>query len=173
MHAAVGDRIIVAGSVLDAPVRDGEILEVRGANGEAPYLVRWSDTGRESLFFPGPDAHVHHYEAPKGAAAVAQPEVRTSAQRPPEPSHVRNWHVDLYLSEGDESATAHAVLHGAPPSQLDSRGAARRRPGEAKVPEVGDEVAVARALRGLADRLLAAASEDMSAIEGHAVQVEP
>jgi hypothetical protein len=156
---------------LDAPVRDGEILEVRGSNGEAPYLVRWSDTGRESLFFPGPDSHVHHYE-PLQRTPTAQPEAKRPAQRRPEPAHLRNWHVDLYLFEDQESTTAHAVLHSASPNKLDSRGAAQRRPREANVPEVGDEVAVARALRGLADRLLAAASEDMSAIEGHAIQVE-
>jgi hypothetical protein len=32
--------------------RDGEILEVRGDDGRPPYLVRWSDTGHEGLFFP-------------------------------------------------------------------------------------------------------------------------
>ena len=37
----------------------GEVLEVRGPNGEPPYLVRWTD-GHEGLMFPGPDAHVDH-----------------------------------------------------------------------------------------------------------------
>jgi hypothetical protein len=50
MHAADGDRIIVASATLCAPAKDGEIFEVHGSNGEAPYLVRWSDTKRESLF---------------------------------------------------------------------------------------------------------------------------
>jgi hypothetical protein len=39
------------------------------------------------------------------------------------------------------------------------------------VPEIGDEVAVARALRGLADRLLAVASDDMTTREGHSVHL--
>jgi Domain of unknown function (DUF1876) len=56
--------------------------------------------------------------------------------------------------------------HGATPTTLDSRGAARHKAGEANVPEIRDEVALARPLRALADRLLATASEDMSAIEG-------
>jgi hypothetical protein len=37
------------------------------------------------------------------------------------------------------------------------------------VPDIGNEVAVARTLRSLADRLLATASDDMSAVEGHPV----
>jgi hypothetical protein len=35
MHAADGDRIIVASATLCAPAKDGEILEVHGSNGEA------------------------------------------------------------------------------------------------------------------------------------------
>jgi hypothetical protein len=36
------------------PDRMGEILEVRGADGAPPYMVRFDD-GHESLVFPGPD----------------------------------------------------------------------------------------------------------------------
>jgi hypothetical protein len=58
MKAEVGDRIVVASGTLHRPVRDGEILQT-GEAGAGPYLVRWSDSS-ESLFFPGPDAHVEH-----------------------------------------------------------------------------------------------------------------
>jgi hypothetical protein len=61
MHASVGDRLIVHGTHVDDPVKDGEILEVRGKNGEPPFVVRWED-GHEGLVFPGPDATVHHFE---------------------------------------------------------------------------------------------------------------
>ena len=61
MHASVGDRLIVHGLHVDDPVRDGEILEVRGKDGEPPYDVRWSDTGHEGFVFPGPDAEVQHF----------------------------------------------------------------------------------------------------------------
>jgi hypothetical protein len=57
MEAAVGDRIVVAAANLGGHMRDGEIIKV-GSHGAPPYLVRWSDDGRETLFFPGPDAHV-------------------------------------------------------------------------------------------------------------------
>lgn len=60
MHAAVGDRLVVRSLHIDGPVRDGEILEVRHADGAPPYVVRWSDTGHEALVFPGPDAYVDH-----------------------------------------------------------------------------------------------------------------
>jgi hypothetical protein len=60
MYAAVGDRLVVHSTHVDGPVRDGEIIEVHGKEGAPPFLVRWSDTGHESLVFPGPDATVEH-----------------------------------------------------------------------------------------------------------------
>jgi hypothetical protein len=61
MFAAVGDRLVVHGTHVDDPGRDGEILEVKHPDGSPPYLVRWSDNGHEALVFPGPDAHVQHF----------------------------------------------------------------------------------------------------------------
>ena len=40
MQAAVGDRLHVHASTVGQPERRGEIVEVRGAGGEPPYLVR-------------------------------------------------------------------------------------------------------------------------------------
>lgn len=62
MFATVGDHLIIRGTHLGERLRDGEILEVPHADGGPPYLVRWEDTGRESLIFPGPDATVHHVD---------------------------------------------------------------------------------------------------------------
>lgn len=62
MRAQVGDRIVIRGHRVGEPERDCEVLEVRGAGGASPYLVRWGDTGHESLFFPGSDATVEHFE---------------------------------------------------------------------------------------------------------------
>jgi hypothetical protein len=61
MEASVGDRIIIKGHRLGEPERDAEVLEVRGHDGEPPYVVRWED-GHEGLFFPGSDAVVQHFE---------------------------------------------------------------------------------------------------------------
>jgi len=62
MKAAVGDRIIIEAHRIGEPSRDGEVLAVRGADGEGPFVVRWGDSGHETLFFPGPDAVVQHFE---------------------------------------------------------------------------------------------------------------
>jgi uncharacterized protein DUF1918 len=58
MYARAGDRIVIRSVHLDGPVRDGEILAVEHEDGSPPYRVRWSDTGHESLFYPGPDARI-------------------------------------------------------------------------------------------------------------------
>ena len=60
MYASVGDSIIVRPTHAHEPKRDGEILEVHGAEGAPPYLVRWSDNGHQGLFFPGSDTVIHH-----------------------------------------------------------------------------------------------------------------
>ena len=59
--AAPGDRLIIQGHRVGEPKRDAEILEVRGADGEPPYLIRWGDTGHVVLFFPGADAEIQHF----------------------------------------------------------------------------------------------------------------
>jgi hypothetical protein len=64
MRASVGDRVVVHGHQLGEPERDAEILEVRGAYGAPPYLVRWDD-GRVSTLYPGSDASVEHFEHPQ------------------------------------------------------------------------------------------------------------
>lgn len=77
MHASVHDRIVILSPHLDEPSRDGEILEVRGAEGAPPYQVRWSDTGHEGLYFPGTDAVIHHAqpEPPHTDDIAPRPEV--------------------------------------------------------------------------------------------------
>jgi hypothetical protein len=57
VHANVGDQLVIESRTVDAPRKIGEILEVHGAEGAPPYVVRWSD-GHEGLMFPGADAHV-------------------------------------------------------------------------------------------------------------------
>ena len=71
MHANVHDRIVILSPRLDEPNRDGEILEVRGAEGAPPYQVRWSDTGHEGLYFPGTDAVIHHAEPDASVVEIA------------------------------------------------------------------------------------------------------
>lgn len=60
LRAQAGDRLIIQPHHLGEPQRDGEILEAQGPAGSAPFLVRWEDTGRVSLYYPGSDARVEH-----------------------------------------------------------------------------------------------------------------
>ncbi|HVX22234.1 MAG TPA: DUF1918 domain-containing protein [Acidimicrobiales bacterium] len=66
MEAKVGDRIVIRGHRIGEPDRDCEVLEVHGADGGPPYVVRWGDDGHETLFFPGSDAAVAPYESARG-----------------------------------------------------------------------------------------------------------
>jgi Domain of unknown function (DUF1918) len=57
MIARVGDEIHVHSRTVDAPDRVGKIAEVRGENGQPPYLVRFDD-GHETVMYPGPDTTI-------------------------------------------------------------------------------------------------------------------
>ena len=65
VKAKVGDKIVVKAHHLGEPDRHALVLEVRGADGEPPYLVQWAMDGHEGLFFPSSDASVVHYEHPE------------------------------------------------------------------------------------------------------------
>lgn len=156
MKASVGDRLVLASSVVDGTVRDGTVVAVRHADGSPPYTVRWHDTGEESLVFPGPDAHVEH----GGHAAVAEAGPVAST-----------WRVQVTLSREGPETTAQAVLVAGNPDHLGAVGHARRSPGDDEVAVIGDEVAVARALRRLADRLIDTAEEQIEDSTGRPARV--
>jgi hypothetical protein len=153
MKASVGDHIIVASPAVDGPVRDGEIVELHNSDGSPPYVVRWSHSDHTGLFFPGADAHLSPARDVEPAAAPAV-------------QHVRSWRVNIDLFESGDDTTAHAVLVAESPQRIDASGQARRNPADSQVPEIGDEVAVARALRHLSDRLLEVASTDITNVQG-------
>lgn len=58
LKANPGDALVIIGHRVGEPERDAEILEVKGAEGGPPYLVRWSDDGHVGLVFPGSDARI-------------------------------------------------------------------------------------------------------------------
>jgi hypothetical protein len=58
MRANKGDRLMLEGTHVGDPRRVGVIIRLRHEDGTPPYEVRWLDTGREALVFPGPDARV-------------------------------------------------------------------------------------------------------------------
>jgi predicted transcriptional regulator len=59
-QARVGDQIVVHRHTLGEPDRDGEVLSVGTPTGDPPFQVRWSDDGKVTFFFPGPDAEIRH-----------------------------------------------------------------------------------------------------------------
>jgi hypothetical protein len=61
LRASPGDRLVIRGHHLGEPDRDGEVVEVLGEDGRPPFRIRWSETGRVALLFPGSDAAVDHY----------------------------------------------------------------------------------------------------------------
>src|SRR5450756_2019094 len=96
MKAHQGDHIILAARHTDEPTRQGEVLEVRGANGEPPYLVRWAD-GHTGLMYPGPGSILRvegeHEHVPSGKAETPEASSARATAGVVEPTlpHVREW----------------------------------------------------------------------------------
>src|SRR5690606_10063665 len=98
--------------------------------------------------------------------------VVTQEAAPGEPDQTRQarvltWDVRITVVESGGSTTAEATVMNGPPESLRAVGHARRSPDDPAVPLIGDEIAAGRALRRLADRLLAVAEADVSAAVGH------
>ena len=70
--------------------------------------------------------------------------------------HTRTWTVEVNITEDEENrlTRAAAILHTDARRPVRGEGEARRRPADTEVPEIGDELATARALADLAYRLL-------------------
>jgi hypothetical protein len=87
--------------------------------------------------------------------------------------HTRTWTVEITISEHEQErrTRADARLHtGARPS-LHGIGEARRRPTDVEVPEIGDELATARALADLAYQLLDVTAGDIEQFTHKAVHL--
>jgi hypothetical protein len=156
MRATAGDRIILAGELVDQPTRAGEVLEARGSEGGPPYVVRWED-GHTSTMFPGPGSVLKVTDsASHGEEVVARPELGT----------LREWSVRVTIFEQGDDTTATVALLADSPEALTARGTSRRSGTDHGIAHIGDEVAVARALRRLADHLLTHAELDIEATTG-------
>jgi len=77
--------------------------------------------------------------------------------------HTRTWTVEIVISEHEEErlTRAEARLHSDARTVLHGRGEARRSPRDREVPEIGDELATARALADLAYQLLDVTAGDI------------
>jgi hypothetical protein len=77
--------------------------------------------------------------------------------------HTADWMAHVYLYEHGNATQARVVLDTGSAS-LSGEGLARRRRTDPDVPEIGDELAVGRALIELGTRLVTAAGEDIAAL---------
>jgi hypothetical protein len=85
---------------------------------------------------------------------------------------MKRWSVDIYVDEnGDGHTYAEARLHTGADTMLVGVGRARLNPADRDVPEIGDELAGARALNDLGHRLLLAAAGDIEAITNEPVRL--
>ena len=117
MRATPGDRIILAGELVDQPTRAGEVLEARGADGGPPYVVRWED-GHTSTMFPGPGAVLQVTDS-------ASVHARGGRGRP-ELGTLREWSVRVTIFEQGDDTTATVALLADSPEALTARGTSRR-----------------------------------------------
>lgn len=182
MKAQPGARIVLAATHVGEPTRDGRVVEVRGPDGGPPFVVEWSD-GHTGLIFPGPGAVLRlsgEHEEDQTPVAPAAPEDapddpgQTSPSdegAPAQSPHVRQWSVRISIFESGDDTSAQAVLLADAPEHLVASGKSHRSTRDRAVPEIGDEVAVARALRHLADRLIATAEDDIAAVTGEDAQI--
>jgi len=73
----------------------------------------------------------------------------------------KRWTVTITIDEHDGHTRALARLRTRDSDRLTGVGLARLNPAEHEVPEIGDELAVGRALADLSSRLLTAAAADV------------
>jgi hypothetical protein len=79
---------------------------------------------------------------------------------------VKSWSVRIDIGEHDGRTRAVAHLQTKDAEALVGVGFARLHPADPDVPEIGDEIAVARALSDLSHRLLNAATGDLEQVSG-------
>ena len=161
MRARPGDRLVLAAPHTSEATRDGEVLEARGPDGGPPFLIRWED-GHEGLFYPGPGALLRVGSDTPDEAPATAPVAPPAQTRDP----VREWQVRVSIFERGDETDANVVLFSDAPQHLTASGHTRRSTSDIQVPEIGDEVAVARALRRLADLLLETAAGNVAYFTG-------
>ena len=76
----------------------------------------------------------------------------------------KSWTVQIDIGEHDGTTRATAHLRTGDRTSLTGTGTARLNPADPNVPEIGDELATARALSALAHALLEAAADDISGV---------
>ena len=76
----------------------------------------------------------------------------------------RQWHVTVNIDESEGETHARAVLETREATAVVGTGTARLNPTDSDVPEIGAELATARALSSLAHELLGVTISDIEAV---------
>jgi hypothetical protein len=76
----------------------------------------------------------------------------------------RKWTIDIFIDEHERQTRAEARLHTRDRTHLVGVGLARCNPVDRSVPEIGDELATARALTDLAHKLIDATVSDIESM---------
>ena len=79
---------------------------------------------------------------------------------------MKTWTVQVDIDEHEDRTRAVARLDTGGDRPLDGTGLARLNPADRNVPQIGDELAVARALSELSHRLLDVAARDIEQSSG-------
>ncbi|MRX44492.1 DUF1876 domain-containing protein [Agromyces kandeliae] len=78
----------------------------------------------------------------------------------------KQWSVTVDIDEQEDTTWAHVSLRTPAGMDVTGDGHAQRNPLDPSVPEIGDELAVSRALRNLAERMLHTAEKDIRGATG-------
>ncbi|MBF8190429.1 DUF1876 domain-containing protein [Nonomuraea sp. K274] len=74
----------------------------------------------------------------------------------------KEWSVRVHIAEEGDDTSAKATLTTRDGTRVTGEGRARRNPADPSVPEIGDELAVSRALGDLADKLAVITRHDIA-----------
>jgi hypothetical protein len=78
----------------------------------------------------------------------------------------KQWTVTVEIDEEENTTMANASLRTPTGLEVTGVGKADRNPLDPNIPAIGDELAVARALRSLSERLLHATERDITSVTG-------
>jgi hypothetical protein len=78
----------------------------------------------------------------------------------------KQWSVTVEIDEEENTTLAHASIRTPSGQDVTGTGKADRNPLDPNVPAIGDELAVARALRNLAERLMHTTEKDITSVTG-------
>lgn len=84
----------------------------------------------------------------------------------------KRWSVQINIAEHEGDSTRAEAHLATGDNQLTGVGIARLSPEDRDVPEIGDELAVARALSELSRQLLHAAAEDIEGVTAQPVHLD-